>query len=271
MKVLFTGLVFFLFLMNSRDGRATVKPENKKSHKIGLNTGLYNFGSIDELYSFARYSGQGMSYGFKLWDGHSNKNHLLSLRYAMIQRHPNGLQLDTNYFAVTDPNLVKNSFMFEAIDHYRYLIKSVSNQYIKLYGEGVWLTSVNITTNANSLPELIQSGVGAGLYSTANLRKHQFSAEIHVPLVTLTVRNSYSMSLTQNYEKLSKLAFIRQNDQLQFPNSLLALNTTLEYEYAISKQLSVSGEYNLRLMLNTSPRPLRSINSIYSMNLLFKY
>jgi hypothetical protein len=271
MKLLYTGLVFFLFLLNSRDGRATDKPANIKSHKIGLNTGLYNFGSIDELYSFARYSGQGMCYGLKLWDGHTNKNHLLSLRYAMIQRHPNGLHLDPKYFANTDPNLVKNSFMFEAIDHYRYLIKSVSNQYIKLYGEGVWATSVNITTNANSLPELIQSGVGAGLYATAAYKKHLLSGEIHVPLITWTVRNSYSMSMTQNYEKLSKLAFIRQNDQLQFPNSLLALNTSLEYEYAISKLLSISGEYNLRLMLNTSPRTLRSVNSIYSLNLLFKY
>ncbi|MBN2805199.1 MAG: hypothetical protein JXR22_00945, partial [Prolixibacteraceae bacterium] len=249
MKLLYAGLVLFLFLLNSRDGRATDNPANIESHKIGLNTGLYNFGSIDELYSFARYSGRGMSYGLKFWNGQTNKNHLLSLRFAMIERHPNGLQLDPKYFALTDPNLVKNSFMFEAIDHYRYLIKSVSNQYIKLYGEGVWVTSVNITTNANSLPELIQSGIGAGLYATAAYKKHLFSGEMHVPLLTWTVRNNYSMSMTQNYEKLSKWAFIRQNDQLQFPNTLLALNTSLEYEYAILKQLSISGEYQLRFML----------------------
>ena len=271
MKLSITGLFTLVIVTMSWPVLAENVTKGAKSYKIGLNTGLYNYGSIDELYSFALYSGKGINYGLKFWNGTNKRNHLLALRLTNIDRQPHGLEVDPNYFDATDPILIKNSFLFEAVDHYRYLIKKLNNKHIKLYGQAVWLTSVNITSNAYSLPELIQSGLGTGLYSTAALKKHQFSVEVHVPVITLTVRNNYSMSMTQNFERLSKLTFIKQNIQLQFPNSIMAIYSAFQYEYAISKHFSVEGEYHFRYMLNTSPQPLRAATGIYSINLYFNF
>lgn len=245
--------------------------DSTKYNKIEANVSYYNLGSVDELYSYSIYSGSGLAYGLKYMNGNQKKNHQLTLRYAMIDRTPKSLNLDVNLFSDGDPICGKNSLIFEAFDSYRFLLEEASSNVLRLYATGTWLTTINITTNANSLPELIQSGLAAGLYSEANIKNHRFKAELFVPFVSWTVRNSYSLSMTQNYEKMSNFAFIKQNSQIQFPNSLLAVYSTFGYGYAFSKHFSVEGEYNFRYMLNTSPRPLKSVSGIYSFGLIYTF
>jgi len=245
--------------------------DSTKYNKISVNAGYYNLGSIDELYSHTLYSGANVAYGLKFIDGNNRKNHQLAFRYATIERTPKNVVLDASLFPVDDFNLLKRSFLFEAFDAYRFIIDKASVGTFRLYATGSWFTTVNINTNAKSLPELIESGLGAGLYGEKNLNKHKLRAEFAVPLITWTVRNNYSLSMTQNYEKQSKLAFIVQNSQLQFPNSLLAIFSTVGYEYALSNHFNIEGEYHFRYMLNTSPRPLRSVAGIYSLGLTYQF
>jgi hypothetical protein len=246
-------------------------PDSTKYNKISVNAGYYNLGSIDELYSPFLYSGANRAYGLKFMDGNQKKNHQLAFRYATVERTPKNVVLDASLFPVDDFNLLKRSFLFEVFDVYHFLIDKASVGTFRLYATGSWFTTVNVTTNTNSLPELIESGLGAGLYGEKTIGNHKFRAELSVPLITWTVRNNYSLSMTQNYEKLSKLAFIVQNSQLQFPNSLLAVFSTLGYEYALSKKFNIEGEYHFRYMLNTSPRPLRSVAGIYSLGLTYQF
>lgn len=271
MKQPLAWIILFIIKSAFISPRIFATTKNSEYHKIGVNTGLFNFGSIDELYSFASYHGKALSYGVKIWDGNSDRNHLLLLKYSYIKRHPSAINIDPVYFSKEDPNVLKNSFMFEAFDYYRYRIKRIESKHIKLYGEGIWQTTVNITTNATGLPELIQSGIGAGLFAVFDLQKHKFAIDLNTPLLSLSVRNCYSMSLTQNYEKLNKLVFVKQNAQIQFSNTLFCLNSSFEYEYVVTQQLSLSVEYNFRKMLNLSPRPLRSVTGIYVFNIYYKF
>jgi hypothetical protein len=246
-------------------------PDSTSCKKISINSDYYNLGSIDELYSPFLYSGANIAYGLKFMDGNRKKNHQLAFRYATIERTPKNMFLDASLFPVDDFNLLKRSFLFEAFDAYRFLIEKASAGTFRLYATGSWFTTVNVTTNANSLPELIESGLGAGFYGEKTFDRHKLRAELAIPLITCTVRNNYSLSMTQNYEQLSKLAFIVQNSQLQFPNSLMAVFSIFGYEYALSKHFNIEGEYHFRYMLNTSPRLLRSVAGIYSLGLTYQF
>lgn len=267
-----TNALFFVILISLQNLFCIAqneKVENKEFRKIGINSGLFNYASIDELYSPAIFTGKAPVYGFKFLNGKENKHHQLSLRLSILERTRKSIRFSTSYFSNGDFNIVKNGFFFESVDNYRFLIPRISGSAFKVFFDGTWLTTVNIITNANGLPELIQSGLAAGAFAEKTFKNHHFKASVSVPVIAWTVRNNYSMSRTQNYEKLSKLAFIVHNSQLQFLNTLMAMNTSLEYEYFISKRFSIEGEYNFRYMRNTSPRQLDAVTGIYSINLFY--
>lgn len=271
MKFIIAGFFSCLICFSSLISSAETEKTNDQFRKIGLNSGLYNYASIDELYSPAIFAGKGPAYGFKFLNGNEKKHHQLSLRLAFIERNRKSISFGTAYFSPTDFNIVKNGLFFESVDNYRFLIPDISGTTFKVFAEGTWLTTVNVTTSAGSLPELIQSGLAAGAFAEKKIKRHRLKAALSVPVITWTVRNNYSMSLTQNYEKLSKLAFIVHNSQLQFLNTLMAMNTCLEYEYNISKNFSIEGEYNFRYMNNTSPRQLKAVTGIYSVNFFYSF
>lgn len=263
-------LSIFILIFFAKEAKPQ-QPDSLKYFKLGINSGLYNLGSIDELYSPYLYSGKAVSYGLKMMDGNNRKNHQLEFRYAFINRTPKNININPALFPERDFQVMKESFIFEAVDQYRYLITKWSTNKQKIYLTGTWQTMVNINTNANSLPELIQTGLGAGIYTTRQFNKHKVVASFSVPLIALTVRNNYSLSMTQDYEKLSEMAFIKQNAQIQSLHNLWSVDAGINYTYQFSNKFSAEANYLFRYINNSSPRPLRSTSGIYTLGLIYQF
>ena len=77
--------------------------------------------------------------------------------------------------------------------------------------------------------------------------------------------------MTQDYEELDNFSFIRQNDQLQFINTLFAVNAEIGYTCSVSKWFDIGCEYSFRYMYNSSPRELKSVTGIYTIGLTYKF
>jgi hypothetical protein len=255
-------------LLSSDDG---LDSEAKIPKKIQLNAGYYNMGSVDEIYSYNQYSGSDICYGLKYSHGKKPVRQILSIRFSMIERRPGSLTLTDKIVAIDARERVLNSLLFDVFDSYQFPIKLKGVDFLRFWITGTWMTTVNITSNSYGVPELIQSGLATGAYLETNFLRHNFYFLISVPVISWTVRNNYSQSMTQNYESLSKFAFVMQNSQLQFPNTLLAVFTELGYEFSISKRLNLGCDYNFRYMFNSSPRKLESISGIYSFGLTYKF
>lgn len=272
MKFYYLVIVILLlanFNFSSFAGNDNVS-ENKL-RKIGLNAGYYNAGTIDEIYSPFLYSGSNYSLGLKFIKEKEKRKDQFSFRFAQIKMKPENLVINMDYFSENEMAVQKDILMLEFFDTYRFLLSEKNARFVDFYVTGRWFTTVNLMTNYFILPELIQSGLGAGIYIEKNIKNHRLRAELSVPVVTLTIRNNYSQSDIQDYEDVNELDFLIKNLQIQLPYNLLAAYSNLGYEYNVSKHFTVEAEYYFNCMLNTSPRPLRSVSGIYSLGLIYTF
>jgi hypothetical protein len=189
----------------------------------------------------------------------------------MVDRIPGSLIIDKNLVAENARDRILKSFLFEAIYSYQYPVNLQLGDNLKFFVTGDWITTVNITTNSFGVPELIRTGISPGALFEGSFNKHTFSGRFSIPVMSWTVRNNYSQSMTQNYEVLDKFAFVKQNDQLQFPNTLMEIDAEFEYIFAISKRFDIGIEYDFRYMYNASPRRLESATGIYAVALTYKF
>jgi hypothetical protein len=248
------------------------KPADSKYPKeLQLNAGYYNLGSVDEIYSNNLYSGSDICYGVRYTHGKESVRQIFSMRFSMIERRPGSLKLNDKIVAIDARERVLHSFLFEAFDTYQFPIKLKGADFLRFWVTGTWLTTVNITTNSNGVPELIQSGLAPGAFLETNFPRHNFHCQLAIPIISWTVRNNYSQSMTQNYEKLDKFYFIRMNDQLQLPNTLLSVYSNVGYDFSISKRFKMECSYDFRYMYNSSPRKLESVSGIYTLGLTYKF
>jgi hypothetical protein len=256
----------FLFGSDFKDPKLQ---KNKK--KLQLNAGYYNLGSIDEIYSYNRYSGSNVCFGLKYYTSKGVARDFTSFRYAMVNRTPASLVIDKNLAGPDSRERALNSFLFEAIYSYQYPLNLHLGDNMKFFVTGDWITTVNITTNSFGVPELVRSGISPGALFETNFKRHTLSARASFPVISWTVRNNYSQSMAQTYESLNKFTFIKQNNQLQFPNSLLEVDAEIEYSYDLSKHFIIGCEYDFRYMYNSSPRKLQSATGIYSAGVTYKF
>ncbi|HNW49557.1 MAG TPA: hypothetical protein PKH79_00660 [Prolixibacteraceae bacterium] len=266
------GMFFFLTTTSFLFGSNPVASDTGKNpKKLQISAGYYNLGSVDEIYSDHLYSGHDICYGLKYYYGKGAAREFTSLRMAMVDRTPHSLVLDDNTYGESDRARILNSFLFEAIYSYQYPIRLQGAEHLKLFVTGDWITTVNLTTNSYGVPELVRSGISPGVQLEANFNRHILNGRFYFPLVSWTVRNNYSQSMTQNYESLDKLYFVRKNDQLQFLNTLQEICAELEYRLILSDRFDIGCEYDFRYMHNSSPRELRSATGIYTAYVTYKF
>ena len=272
-KLFVTGFAFLLFFFYSvfLFCQTTEKSGSQNPKKLELNTGYYNLGSVDELYSYNLYSGGNICYGLKYYFGKRMARQQLSFMYAMVDREPGSLVLADNVVAEDDRERVLNSFLFEAVYSYQYPLNLFHSGLFHFYVTGDWMTTFNITTNDYDVPELIVSGLAPGALIEATLKRNRLMCRLSIPVIAWTLRNNYSLSMTQDYEELDNFLFIRQNDQLQFINTLFAVNAEIGYTCSVSKWFDIGCEYSFRYMYNSSPRELKSVTGIYTIGLTYKF
>lgn len=272
MRTLFINVVLIILLLGYVGSLLASEPDTSKYPKqLQVNAGYYNLGSIDEIYSYNLYSGSDFCSGLKYTYGKRPVRQIISIRFSTINRRPHSLTLDENLVDSDARERILNSFLAEAFYTCQYPIELKGADYLRFWVTGTWLTTVNITSNSYGTPELVQSGLAPGAFLETNFKRHNFHYQLSIPIVSWTLRNSYSQSMTQNFEKINTFDFIRTNDQLQFPNTLLAVYSNIGYVFTLSNRFNIECEYDFRYTYNSSPRKLESVSGIYSFGLTYKF
>ncbi len=235
---------------------------------FGLGSGLYHSASADAIYSPLVYQGKAAFFGLHFGKTRQRYENHTRLLFSMVNREAptlTGLQISypANHYQV-----VRQSFLFESMDYYNYrLSEDGCSCTPHLYLSGLWLTTINITTNAGGVPELIQTAIAPGLvfsYGPGNIR---FSSGLHYQLITLAVRNNYSQSRAQTYERLSKFDFVKDNARLQFPGTLLGLYSNTRIAYNPGRRWEFQAGYDFRIIRNQRAVLLQSTSGIYSIGI----
>ncbi len=261
-QFLFALLLFTAFCSRAENISSPV------SSFMGIKVGYRNIASMDKLYSPFVYAGQSSVFGIG-WGKDRGKLSLeTDIHFSNTTRTAHSLEGIPRSYEQGHFLLAKNSFLLDVNDYYRFRLTDLHRD-LQIYFSGLWFTSVNITTNANGLPELIQSGLAPGIMVRSTPGKHHFRAELHVPLVAWTVRNHYSLSAPQTYEKLSKFDYILRNSLFQTPVSNPALYATFSYGYSFSKKISARAGYNFRYLHNRTPLLLQSVSGVYSISFIY--
>ena len=266
-KTLISSLILIVILALSFELKAN--PDSIAVLKtFALKAGIYNMASIDKTYSPFIYDGQSIVFGIGWGKEMPKRSRHTLMHYSYIKRNA----LSLNKIPVSYPAdhflVVRNSFIFEVMDYFRYMIYDLPEHGFDIKFSGLWFTTINVISNSGGVPELIQSGLAPGFMLRKQSGRHIFKSEVHTPLIAWTVRNNYSMSMPQTYEKLSKLAFIRQNMMLQTLISNPGVLAAFTYSYRLSNSFTVEGNYFFRYHINRKPHDLQSASGIYTISFI---
>ncbi len=248
----------------------TEESSTKRRPYLGVRSGMVSSASADLLYSPLVYTGKSIGIGLVFGKEKSRSASETSIYYHRTTKSPSTLENQIRSFERGHFLLEKQSFNLKIRNYRRYSIPGTESLGLKLYFSGLWFTSINITTNAMGLPELVQTGLAPGFCAVQRVGHHQISLDAHVSLLSLSIRNNYSMSATQTYERFSKLNFIRQNIRLQSAFSDRQVFARLSYQYPIGRALHASAAYEFGYLHNTLPKSLRSVEGFYSLSILYK-
>jgi hypothetical protein len=237
---------------------------------LGIRTGIVSSASADLLYSPLVYSGKSIGVGLSFGKEKSRSTSETSIYFHLTTKKSATLENQIRSFERGHYLLEKQSFNLKIRDYRRFEISGTESLGLKLYFSGLWFTSINITTNAMGLPELVQTGLAPGFCAIKSAGRHQISIDAHVSLLSLSIRNNYSMSAPQTYERFSKLNFIRQNIRLQSAFSDRQIFARLSYQYPIGRVLHATAAYEFGYLHNTQPKNLRSVEGFYSLAILYK-
>lgn len=260
--------LLLLFILTVRGPLWASADDLQKLRIFGIRTGIYNLSSLDNLYSPFNYSGNAPFLGLHFGTERPDRNKETRLVFSTI--HRDALSM-SGIPSAYDPNhflLAKQSFIFEAMDFFRFLVYD-PGQDLRFYFSALWFTTVNITTNATGLPELVQSGIAPGVMVRKNAGRHMFRTEIHAPLLALTVRNNYGMSSPQTFEEFSRFAFIFDNLLLQSCFSSPGIYADISYGFRLNRAFRIDANYHFRYVQNSKPITLRSTSGIYSLSIIY--
>lgn len=237
-----------------------------KQKFLGIHAGALQLASVDWLYSPFAYSGSAPVAGIQFGVVKNKFRFRTQVWKAKAERPAQSLKHLTHTYPENHYLLKKQSFILAANTHFQYRI-SPDNRGHVFFVSGLWYTGINITTNAMGAPELVQSGIAPGIAFEKLLRQHRLGVEGHVSLLSVNLRNHYSLSLAQTYERLKKSDFVRQNIHFQTPKSAQKLFLSLTYAYPLSENLLLGVDFHSSVIRNSLPAKLASKETLFTINL----
>jgi|WetSurMetagenome_2_1015567.scaffolds.fasta_scaffold107131_2 hypothetical protein len=234
--------------------------------ELTLKGGIWNMGSVDELYSFQRYSGHGVLAGVTFRIKSARSQHHLSINYARVTRIPANTSINSQTYLDETRYLGFTSIMLDV--NYSYL-REICSRKIRVFASANWINSLNYTLDEN--PELVFSSLALGLTVHYNLKKHGLDIELSAPLLSLTLRDPYHISQAQTNEDYSAFQYIKDNAQVQSLGGLRIIYARLDYRYTITRHFSAGFQYEFRYISDTEPRKLRSASGLYTIGLTYTF
>lgn len=241
-----------------------------RQNSILINSGYFNYASIDNLFSDNVYSGGNLFYGLKYDSKKINLIHS-AIKFSIFDRVPKSLQIDPS-LATADSRFVNiKQFHFEMENIYRYKVLDSKSKYANIYFSTNWCTLADWVMNDQMNPELIISSIAPGFYYEYNIKNIKLYIQFSTSLLSYTCRNSYSFSRSDDNETYGSIDFLKDNSHIQFPNTLITYLTNAGFNINISKHWGINGEYYFRYITDSEPRVLKSVTNICSIGLTYTF
>jgi hypothetical protein len=240
----------------------------KSQQEYQLNSGYFNYASLDNLYSDNVYAGGNLFYGIAFGTRKKILTHT-SVKFSILNRNPRSLSISPGI--VSDSRFVKiNHLHFELDNIYRFQVWKGKFDNLKLYISGNWFTSGDFVINDHiQVPELFLSSIAPGAYAEYGYKSSLFYIQLSSSLISYTCRSSYSLSVVQDFEKFDNVAFTKDNSRIQFPNSLFTFFANAGWKVNIFNRFGMQMEYHFRYLYDSKPRILKSVTGIYSIGLVY--
>jgi hypothetical protein len=236
----------------------------RREKELKLSTGVWSLNSIDELYSLQRYSGSGALLGLS-FSIQSNKNiHSLAVDYSVINRKPN-ISAQYNIGITEKRYQLMKSLMADF--NYSYMRRLYSRNF-DIYVSANWINSINQPQQEEA--EIDFSSVAPGAMFVYNNSKHSIRAQFMAPLISLTYRNQYHISITE-IDDNGNSDLETENLKIESLRNLKILYAQLSYRYLFLENLSAEAQYQFRYISDKTPRKLTSASGIYSISLIYKF
>ena len=235
---------------------------------LSVTAGYLNLGSVDELYSYSRYSGNSVFPRVRLEGIDEGAKEVTDIKLTVMNRYPSvDLPEDIMYYNRLE---YLQTFLYEQNETFNYPEPRISNEKHKFYYAINWYTYVNITLNSASMPELLLSSLGPGMTYAFKHGRHHLYASASAALVSYTCRNSYGAGLAQDYERFSFLKFIVGNSRIQTVLNLQTVLANINYQFDLNEKTYLEFNYDFRFIHDSKPRNLTSASGMYSMGVGFR-
>lgn len=226
--------------------------------EITIYGGLWNHASVDEMYSFQRYSGNSLFGGISFGVVSPRIRHLFVAQYAKITRKTDA--------EVNSSDLIEhryNELKSMMIDFNYSFQRKVNSGPMMVFVTASWINSINYTLNEDD-PEVFLGSIAPGLALEYGLKKHTFGMDFSIPVVSLALRDPYYISQPQLDDEYSELQYLKENLKIRSFGNLKVLYAQIYYHYQLSRSFLVDVRYQFRYISYKEPRPLRSVGGIYS-------
>lgn len=236
---------------------------------IKVETGLFRYASVDEIYTNQIYPGTGIITTI----GYVNRKKIISfyqLGFSYLKRYPDGNK-NEDYPLDKDNRLrvIKHLHVEASSLHCFHLITIKKS--IPVYAALNWITAADLVTNYSMTPELLMSTLAPGFYSEYKWRKHWLHCSFTTSVLSYTCRSNYSNVIAQDYEKYKTWDFVKTNSHIQGINSLQSIFFNLSYSYYLNNRLNMTAGYQFRYIHNAIPRNLELVTGIYQVGLTYKF
>jgi hypothetical protein len=266
MKLLVTGILFFIVCfslfsvesacMNNAD---TVKASEEKIVKpysfnssvdLSVQTGLARYASINELYSYRKYTGNNIFYNLNVMLNYEMFKHNFSAYYSYINR----ISVDKKM----------NSELYLVNFTYDLMYKTFEKNNFKLFFMLNSSTTANITRYTN-VTELVISSIAPGVYLQYYLPDAMFNFRLAVPVLSLAYRDNYAISRTTSLEEFH----LSDTEAPKFEsfNNLFIVEFSISGKYKINENYAVGLQYSFKYLDYKYPRKLEYVNPFYSVEL----
>jgi hypothetical protein len=236
-----------------------------RKNEISLWTGYLSLGSVDELYSFQKYTGGGFAIGASYKHQSGKVVHYVNTNFSSMKRGPHVPEnagytylFETRYNGITTTIFDLNySFMRKLYD--RKLV---------VFLTGNVFNSVNMTDYRT--PEILYSSLGIGAAANYTHRKQCVGFTFSMPLASFILRNNYHISSAQT-ESLAGLDYVKENARVEAIGKLFIFYAGFTYAYAVSQKFNIEAQYQFRYISDKEPRELKSVSGLYFLGLTYKF
>jgi hypothetical protein len=253
-------LICMLFVLVKTHALTTGDDSTHSTKEIGVLTGVCTLSSIDELYSFQKYSGSNAFIGMTVGINSAKSSHCLHLMYSGMTRNP---QVSPSSSILNEERNKELESTIMNLD-YRYLRKIYAHQW-NIFVSANWINRLNFTKGYK--PEMVLSSFAPGLAVDYTRKRLSLGLQVALPVVSLTLRNAYHISHVQTNGDYNEQQYIKDNLRVQSLHELKMVEAQLTYRYLISNRLYLDAQYHFSYISDSEPRKLRSASGIYGIGL----